>query len=98
MNKIKLDKYESEIERDAEKFKKISKAKKQKINNIIDKTNEKISITLRLNKQDLEQLKNRASEEGLPYQTLISSVLHKFVSNRLIDDKSLLKIIKFVKP
>ncbi len=97
MKNIKLNKYETEIENNADKFKKISKSKKEKINNIIDKTNEKISVTLRLNIQDLEQIKNRASEEGLPYQTLISSILHKFVSNRLIDDKNLLKIIKLVK-
>ncbi len=97
MTKIKLDKFESQIEKNADNFKKISKVNKQKIENIIDTTNERISITLRLNKQDLEQIKNRASEEGLPYQTLISSVLHKFVSNRLIDDKNLFKIIKYVK-
>ena len=32
------------------------------------------------NDADLEMLKRRAAEEGLPYQTLISSVLHKYVS------------------
>jgi predicted DNA binding CopG/RHH family protein len=32
---------------------------------------------------DLDMLKRRAAEEGLPYQTLISSVLHKYVSGRL---------------
>ena len=29
---------------------------------------------------DLEMLKRRAVEEGLPYQTLIASILHKYVS------------------
>jgi predicted DNA binding CopG/RHH family protein len=33
----------------------------------------------------LEGLKTRAAEEGLPYQTLISSVLHKFIAGRLIE-------------
>jgi hypothetical protein len=30
----------------------------------------------------------RALEEGVPYQTLIASVLHKFVSGRLIEKQS----------
>jgi predicted DNA binding CopG/RHH family protein len=40
-------------------------------------------INIRLSVADLEMLKRRAAEEGLPYQTLISSVLHKYVSGRL---------------
>jgi predicted DNA binding CopG/RHH family protein len=39
-------------------------------------------INIRLSSADLEMLKHRAAEEGLPYQTLIASVLHKFVSGR----------------
>ena len=37
-------------------------------------------INIRLSTVDLEMLKRRAAEEGLPYQSLISSVLHKYVS------------------
>jgi len=37
-------------------------------------------INIRLSSADLEMLKRRAAEEGLPYQTLIASVLHKYVS------------------
>jgi predicted DNA binding CopG/RHH family protein len=37
-------------------------------------------INIRLSSADLEMLKRRAVEEGLPYQSLIASVLHKFVS------------------
>ncbi len=40
-------------------------------------------INIRLSEADLEGLKQKAAEEGLPYQTLIASVLHKFVSGRL---------------
>lgn len=41
-------------------------------------------INIRIAGADLDMLKKRAAEEGLPYQTLISSVLHKFVSGRLV--------------
>jgi predicted DNA binding CopG/RHH family protein len=39
-------------------------------------------VNIRLSTADLEMLKRRAAEEGLPYQTLIASVLHKYVSGR----------------
>ncbi len=42
-------------------------------------------INLRMSSKDLEAIKTYAVEEGLPYQTLMSSVLHKFVTGRLID-------------
>ncbi len=37
-------------------------------------------ITLRIPRSDLSRLKSRALQEGLPYQTLINSILHKAVS------------------
>ena len=40
-------------------------------------------INIRISEEDLVRLQQRAIEEGLPYQTLISSVLHKYVSGRL---------------
>ncbi len=42
-------------------------------------------INIRISTKDLEALQNRALEEGIPYQTLVSSVLHKYVSGRLED-------------
>ncbi len=37
-------------------------------------------INIRLSATDLEMLKRRAAEEGLAYQTLIASILHKYAS------------------
>ena len=42
-------------------------------------------LNIRLSSKDVEALQKRALVEGLPYQTLISSVLHKYVSGRLTD-------------
>lgn len=42
-------------------------------------------INIRISEKDLNEIKLKAIEEGIPYQTLISSVLHKFVSGRLVD-------------
>jgi len=40
-------------------------------------------VNIRISQADLEDLRVRAFEEGLPYQTLISSVLHKYVIGSL---------------
>ena len=42
-------------------------------------------INIRLSSRDLEDVQTRAAEEGMPYQTLIASILHKYVSGRLIE-------------
>jgi len=42
-------------------------------------------VNIRISGKDLEAIQKRALEEGLPHQTLISSVLHKFVSGRLVE-------------
>ncbi len=42
-------------------------------------------VNIRISGKDLEALQKRAIEEGVPYQTLISSLLHKYVSGRLVE-------------
>lgn len=44
-------------------------------------------VNIRISQTDLEDLRVRAFEEGLPYQTLISSVLHKYVSGSLVSTR-----------
>ena len=40
-------------------------------------------MNIRISKKDLDALKIKAMEEGIPYQTLAASVLHKYLSGRL---------------
>jgi predicted DNA binding CopG/RHH family protein len=42
-------------------------------------------ITLRLSSFDLDAIQAKAIEEGIPYQTLISSILHKYAIGLLVD-------------
>jgi len=42
-------------------------------------------INIRISSKDLEELQLFAVEDGIPYQTLISSILHRFLSGRLIE-------------
>ena len=45
-------------------------------------------VNIRLSAVDLMDIRARALEEGVPYQTLIASVLHKYVSGRLRETRS----------
>jgi predicted DNA binding CopG/RHH family protein len=45
-------------------------------------------VNIRLSSIDLSDIQARALEEGVPYQTLIASVLHKYVSGRLSERAS----------
>ena len=40
-------------------------------------------MNIRISPKDLNGLKVRAMEEGIPYQTLVSSIIHKYLAGRL---------------
>lgn len=42
-------------------------------------------INIRISERDLAKLRSKSVEEGIPYQTLISSILHKYVSGKIIE-------------
>lgn len=45
-------------------------------------------VNIRLSSGDLNDIQVRALEEGVPYQTLIASVLHKYVTGRLAEPRA----------
>ena len=47
-------------------------------------------VNIRLSSVDLNDIQVKALEEGMPYQTLIASVLHKYVSGRLVEKTKLM--------
>ncbi len=96
MSNKNLDSFEKDIENNADKFVKVSPKTEDRIKGIIDKANEKSRITLRLSNQTLELIKQKAMEEGLPYQTYISSILHKFATDKLLDEKQVIKSIQLL--
>lgn len=44
-------------------------------------------INIRMSSKDLDQVQVIAAQEGIPYQTLISSIIHKYVSGYLTEKK-----------
>ena len=45
-------------------------------------------VSIRISERDLNELQRQAVHEGLPYQTFISSILHKFVNGNLSERSS----------
>ncbi|MBI3103556.1 hypothetical protein HYZ05_01320 [Candidatus Daviesbacteria bacterium] len=88
MQYYELDKEEKEILAEVERgewlpVKNLAKEKrrlKQIARNTLNKTR---NINLRLSERDLQKLKAKAVREGIPYQTLASSILHKVASGNL---------------
>lgn len=71
-----LDDYESGKLKSVPDFKKQKQYYEEIARNTLNKSR---NINIRLTEKTLSKLKAKAIEEGIPYQTLASSVLHKYV-------------------
>ena len=64
----------------------------REISEITESTKQSFSKGLRVNIRvtdfDLNKLKAKAIEEGMPYQTLIGSILHQYVTGKLVRNES----------
>ena len=94
--KTKLDSFERQIESAAESYRPLSKKERQNLEAILDRVRKSRTINIRIAESVLEELKRRSQEEGLPYQTLISSILHRYVTNRLVDEAAIRKSLQLL--
>ncbi len=44
-------------------------------------------LNIRISERDLNELQKKAVSEGLPYQTFVSSIIHKYVNGKLVEAK-----------
>ena len=89
-----LDTSEQAIEDSLEEYSPAPPEDQNRILQIAAKTK---TISLRINENVLRTLKRKAADEGLPYQTLISSVLYKFSTDRLVDANAVKKAMASLK-
>ncbi len=90
---MKLDKFEKNIEKSIDSYIPVSDEERE---TILKATTKNKAITLRINETVLEIIKKRAAEEGMPYQSLISSVLYKFSTDRLVDERYIKKAVEII--
>jgi predicted DNA binding CopG/RHH family protein len=94
--KTKLDSFEQDIEDHANEFRPVSTQKRELLESLLDDARKTKNINIRISEYDLEKLHEKSASEGLPYQTLISSIIHKYVSNQLINENDILKSIQLL--
>ena len=82
---------EQEVENNADQTVSVGPEKRKRVENILETARKSRAISLRLSEQDLEMTKLRASREGVPYQTLISSIIHKYVTDQLVETDEIRK-------
>jgi predicted DNA binding CopG/RHH family protein len=46
-------------------------------------------LNIRISERDLVELQRKAVKEGLPYQTYVSSIIHKFVNGTLVESEKM---------
>jgi len=93
----KLDSSEQKIEENADLYRPVTKKKLQSVEAIIERTRKSKNINIRVSEDDLEKLRHRSREEGLPYQTLAASILHKYLTNRLVDENAIRKTVELLR-
>jgi predicted DNA binding CopG/RHH family protein len=91
MKYFELDKEEKELLEEFERgewvpVKNQAKARREAIEAARNTLNKLRNINIRLSERDLQKLKAKAVENGIPYQTLASSVLHRFAKKSEIPD------------
>jgi len=86
-----LDKYEQSIENMTDLVP-ASAETRAKFNTIIEKARKSYNINLRFTGNDLNLVKQEAGEWGLPYQTFITMILHKYVTGQFVDIKEARKL------
>ena len=93
MNRPKLDDLEQQIEHEAHRYVPIVGEERTRVERVLEKSRKTRSINIRISEHDLETVKRKAEREGLPYQTLISSILHKYVNDQLVDEREITKTL-----
>jgi predicted DNA binding CopG/RHH family protein len=62
----------------------------------VERSAAKVQVGLRLDGSDLALLKSEAERRGIPYQTLVGSILHQYLHDELIERKTI-KALKSLK-
>ena len=79
-----LEKFERGELRSAREAEREMETARQVARNTFHKTRR---VNLRVTERDFNLAHARAREEGIPYQTLLSSVIHKYLSGRLVEKR-----------
>ena len=94
--KLSAEEEKMEVEMSQGEWKSLPKDQLEKLKGELVKAAKKqlkeARVNLRLNSMDVEKIRLKALQEGIPYQTLISSVIHKYATDQLVDRLSIQRV------
>jgi predicted DNA binding CopG/RHH family protein len=89
--RVMLSPEERRIESVVDGYMPVQAQTRRRIETILEAERKTRNINIRITESDLSRLKQRAADEGIPSQTLVSSILHRYLADRLVDEKQVLK-------
>ena len=77
MKRVKLNKYENEIEAKLDEYVPVKPSEYQAMVEAVGARRKDAVLNIRINRKDLEQIKQKANKLGIKYQSFIAEILHK---------------------
>lgn len=93
---FKLDEYEQQIEDEIENYVPVDEETRREFIEIAEQAKKRKNVNIRISERDLRRVKERAASEGIPYQTLITSVLHKYVTDQLVEERDIRRTLQLI--
>ena len=81
IDRIKLTKYEKQIEMEIDQYVPTSREEFERIKAALEARKKDAVLNIRINRGDLDNLKQKAAKMGVRYQTFISEVLHRVAAS-----------------
>lgn len=97
MKDIHLTPDEQEIEDSLDQWRPASEETRERVSRIIERSKKNEAISIRMSSFDLSRVKTMAAEQGMPYQTLINVIIHKYVTNKMYEKDEVLKALQAAK-
>jgi len=86
-----------QIENEVDQYVPADEETEATVRRIAQESRKRKNVNIRISERDLSQIRERASREGVPYQTLIASVLHKYVTDQFYDEREIRKTLQLIK-
>lgn len=82
-DQFELDQEEQRIEDEADKYRPITGKERERLDRKLQGDQETTMVSIRLPGTDLAAIREKADSRGVPYQTLIKSILHQYATDQI---------------
>ena len=82
-DQFKLDPEEQQIEDEADEYRPVTGEERERLTRKLHGDQETTMVSIRLPARDLSAIREKADQQGIPYQTLIKSILHQYATEQV---------------